>query len=128
MGVDEELPAPGRLGRGARPWRNGARDFHKEKRSTATHDSTTDPDARLYRKADGRERRLGFMGHVPMGIGWIKSSAGLARVGWMSTLTAAAYNLVRIPTTCQVSCVMTRRGRSPTPEWRACARVPRRSR
>jgi hypothetical protein len=104
VGVDEELPAPGRLGRGARPWRNGARDFHKEKRSTATHDSTTDPDARLYRKADGRERRLGFMGHVPTEIGWIKSSAGLAktrhrglaRVGWMSTLTAAAYNLVRI--------------------------------
>lgn len=48
------------------PGRNGERDFRKEKRSNATHASTTDPDARLYRKADGRESRLCFMGHVLM--------------------------------------------------------------
>lgn len=48
------------------PGRNGERDFHKEKRSNETHASTTDPDARLYRKADGRESRLCFMGHVIM--------------------------------------------------------------
>ncbi len=48
------------------PGRNGERNFHKEKRSNATHASTTDPDARLYRKADGRESRLCFMGHVLM--------------------------------------------------------------
>jgi transposase len=35
--------------------RNGERDFHGEKRSNETHVSTTDPDARLYRKANGRE-------------------------------------------------------------------------
>jgi transposase len=52
-----EPPAPGR---------NGERNFHKEKRSNETHASTTDPDARLYRKADGRESRLCFMGHVLM--------------------------------------------------------------
>jgi transposase len=52
-----EPPAPGR---------NGERDFHKERRSNETHVSTTDPDARLYRKADGRESRLCFMGHVLM--------------------------------------------------------------
>ena len=46
--------------------RNGERDFHKEKRSNETHSSTTDPDAKLYRKADGRESRLCFMGHVLM--------------------------------------------------------------
>src|SRR5215203_3627668 len=46
--------------------RNGERDFRKEKRSNETHASTTDPDARLYRKADGRESRLCFMGHVLM--------------------------------------------------------------
>ncbi len=46
--------------------RNGERNFHKEKRSNETHASTTDPDARLYRKADGRESRLCFMGHVLM--------------------------------------------------------------
>jgi len=48
------------------PGRNGERDFHKEKRSNETHASSTDPDARLYRKADGRESRLCFMGHVLM--------------------------------------------------------------
>ena len=48
------------------PGRNGQRDFHNEKRSNETHGSTTDPDARLYRKADGRESRLCFMGHVLM--------------------------------------------------------------
>ena len=46
--------------------RNGERNFHKEKRSNETHTSTTDPDARLYRKADGRESRLCFMAHVLM--------------------------------------------------------------
>jgi transposase len=48
------------------PGRNGERNFHKEKRSNETHASTTDPDAKLYRKADGRESRLCFMGHVLM--------------------------------------------------------------
>lgn len=52
-----EPPAPGR---------NGERNFHNEKRSNDTHASTTDTDARLYRKADGRESRLCFMGHVLM--------------------------------------------------------------
>ena len=52
-----EPPAPGR---------NGDRNFHNEKRSNDTHGSTTDPDARLYRKAAGRESRLCFMGHVLM--------------------------------------------------------------
>jgi len=46
--------------------RNGERDFHKEKRSNETHASTTDPDARLFRKGDGRESRLCFMGHALM--------------------------------------------------------------
>ena len=48
------------------PGRNGERDFHGERRTNETHASTTDPDARLYRKADGRESRLCYMGHVLM--------------------------------------------------------------
>ena len=48
------------------PGRNAERDFHGEKRSNETHASTTDPDARLYRKAAGRESRLCYMGHVLM--------------------------------------------------------------
>ena len=31
-----------------------------------THQSTTDPDARLYKKAHGREAQLGYLGHVLM--------------------------------------------------------------
>lgn len=48
------------------PGRNGERNFHGEKRSNETHASTTDPDARLYRKVDGRESRLCYMGHALM--------------------------------------------------------------
>ena len=33
--------------------RNGERNFRREKRSNETHQSTTDPDAKLYRKGDG---------------------------------------------------------------------------
>src|SRR4029453_8015493 len=38
--------------------------FHGQRRSNTTHQSTTDPDARLYKKARGREARLGYLGHV----------------------------------------------------------------
>ena len=41
-------------------------DFHGQRRRNETHRSTTDPDARLYRKGDGREARLGYLGHVLM--------------------------------------------------------------
>ena len=197
---DDDPPAPGR---------NAERDFKGEKRSNETHASTSDPDARLYRKGDRQSSRLCFMGHLLMenrnglivgtvltrasgtaereaaldlldrrrdrskrritlgadkaydvsgfvadlrdrkvtahiaidghltktgkhrktaidrrttrhpgyaisqrirkrveeGFGWIKTTGGLAktrhrglpRVGWIFTLTAAAYNLVRIP-------------------------------
>jgi transposase len=43
--------------------RNAAADFQGEKRSNATHASTTDPDAMLYRKGPGMEARLCFIGH-----------------------------------------------------------------
>jgi transposase len=46
--------------------RNGERDFHGEKRGNETHASTTDPDARLYKKAKGQSARLCHMGHVVM--------------------------------------------------------------
>lgn len=54
---DEEPPAGG-----STPGAN----FHGERRTNATHQSRTDPDARLYRKARGREARLGYLGHVLM--------------------------------------------------------------
>ncbi len=54
----DEPPKPG----------GGARevDFHGEKRHNQTHQSTTDPDARLYRKSKGSEAKLSYLGHVLM--------------------------------------------------------------
>ena len=41
-------------------------DFHGERRSNATHQSTTDPEARLAKKGAGKEAKLSFAGHVLM--------------------------------------------------------------
>ena len=46
--------------------RNAEVDFKGEKRSNATHASTTDPDARLYKKSPGTGAMLCFMGHTLM--------------------------------------------------------------
>ncbi len=40
--------------------------FRGERRSNETHESKTDPDARLYRKGHGQEAKLGYLGHVLM--------------------------------------------------------------
>ena len=45
---------------------NPSVDFHGEHRSNATHQSTTDPEARLYKKGKGKEAKLTFMGHALM--------------------------------------------------------------
>ncbi len=44
--------------------RNREVDFRGQKRSNETHASTTDPEARLYRKGPGKEAKLCFMGHA----------------------------------------------------------------
>ena len=38
-------------------------DFHGQRRSNDTHQSTTDPDARLYKKSKGSEAKLSYLGH-----------------------------------------------------------------
>lgn len=58
-GSGSDAPSPG-------GGRNAEADFRGEKRSNATHGSTTDPDARLYRKGEGKEAKLCFMGHALM--------------------------------------------------------------
>jgi transposase len=45
---------------------NPSVDFHKEKRSNATHESTTDPDAKLARKGKGKEAKLSYSQHALM--------------------------------------------------------------
>ena len=57
-GSDEPPPQDG--------GRNREADFHGQKRSNATHASTTDPEARLYRKGPGKEAKLCFIGHALM--------------------------------------------------------------
>ena len=46
--------------------RNAEANFRGEKRSNETHASTTDPEARLYRKGTDKEAKLCFMGHALM--------------------------------------------------------------
>ena len=60
-------------------------NFHGQKRKNDTHASTSDPDAKLYRKAAGREARLSFMGHVVM-----ENRNGLAVDGTVSQADGTA--------------------------------------
>ena len=46
--------------------RNPTVNFHGERRSNATHASTTDPEARLARKGSQHEAKLAYQGHVLM--------------------------------------------------------------
>jgi len=55
---DQDPPTPG----GGNP----TVDFRGQHRTNATHGSTTDPDARLYKKSRRGEARLGYLGHVLM--------------------------------------------------------------
>jgi transposase len=45
---------------------NPSVDFHGERRTNATHQSTTDPQARLARKGPGKEAKLCYAGHLQM--------------------------------------------------------------
>jgi transposase len=44
--------------------KNPTVNFHGQTRRNATHQSTTDPDARLYKKGTGHESKLAFLGHL----------------------------------------------------------------
>jgi hypothetical protein len=39
-------------------------NFHGQTRSNRTHASTTDPDARLYKKSNDKESKLSYLGHA----------------------------------------------------------------
>ncbi|HTQ12698.1 MAG TPA: IS5 family transposase [Rhizomicrobium sp.] len=67
------------------PGRNAERSFHKEKRSNETHESTTDPEAKLYKKGDGQPAKLCYMGHALM-----ENRNGLAVLGGVSQATGTA--------------------------------------
>jgi transposase len=67
------------------PGRNAERNFHREKRSNETHQSTTDPEAKLYKKGDGQPAKLCYMGHALM-----ENRHGLAVGGGVSQATGTA--------------------------------------
>jgi hypothetical protein len=60
-------------------------DFHGQERKNDTHASTTDPGSRLYRKANGREAKLPYMGHVTM-----ENRHGLAVAGVVTEANGTA--------------------------------------
>jgi transposase len=60
-------------------------DFHGEKRTNQTHESKTDPDARLYKKGKGKEAKLCYIGHVLM-----ENRNGLAVDGEITKATGTA--------------------------------------
>lgn len=79
--------------------RNGSRDFRDERRSNATHASTTDPDALLYRKGPGMEARLGFLRHLLMeNRNGLVVDAELTRASGHAERLAALAMLDRLPT------------------------------
>ena len=67
------------------PGRNAERNFHREKRSNETHESTTDPEAKLYKKGDGQPAKLCYMGHALM-----ENRHGLAVGGGVSQAAGTA--------------------------------------
>jgi transposase len=62
-GDPSDPPPPPPAGNAFKP-RNVAVDFRGQKRTNATHQSTTDPEARLYRKGAGQESKLAHLGHA----------------------------------------------------------------
>jgi len=60
-------------------------NFHGQKRKNDTHESATDPDSRLYRKAQGREAKLCYMGHATM-----ENRNGLAVAGRVTQANGTA--------------------------------------
>jgi len=64
---------------------NGSANFHGEARRNETHESKTDPNARLYRKGKGKEAKLCYAGHVVM-----ENRNGLAVKGCLTKATGTA--------------------------------------
>ena len=76
------------------PGRSGEADFRKTKRSNATHASTTDKDARLYRKGAGQESRLAYLGHALMENrnGLVAAAEATLATGTAEREAAAAFS------------------------------------
>src|SRR5204862_6145889 len=63
----------------------GGVNSHRQQSKNATHESRTDADSRLYRKASGREAKLCYMGHATM-----ENRHGLAVAGIVTLANGTA--------------------------------------
>ena len=78
--------------------RNAPADFRGQERSNETHQSTTDPDARLYRKGPGMEARLCFIGH-----GLMENRSGLIVDARLTRVSGHAERLAALDMVQQVA-------------------------
>jgi transposase len=103
--------------------KNPTVNFHGQARRNDTHQSTTDPDARLYKKATGREAKLAYLGHLltENRHGFIVDTAVTAATG-TAERDAAIAMLGELPLTTQQ---LTAAGDKnfDTREWVAAARA-----
>ena len=91
---DEEGDPPTGPG-GRNPWK----DFRGERRSNATHVSTTDPEALLARKGQGQAAKLSFAGHVLMeNRNGLVVDVVLSQATGTAETEAALTMLERVPT------------------------------
>jgi transposase len=77
-------------------------NFHGERRSNTTHQSTTDPDSRLFKKAKGHEAKLGYLGEVLMENrhGLVVDACVVPATG-TGERDAAASLIAHLPTRCR---------------------------
>lgn len=80
------------------PGRNAHCDFHGQKRTNATHASTTDPQARNYKKAQTAEAKLGYLGHTLMeNRNGLMVDAEVSQADGYGERTTAHKMLARLP-------------------------------
>jgi transposase len=78
--------------------RNAEANFHGEKRSNKTHESKTDPEAKMARKGQGKEAKLSYMGHTVM-----ENRNGLIVKAAASKATGTAEREVAAELLCELS-------------------------
>ena len=93
-----------RSGRGGGTGPGTGENFHGQRRKNDTHESATDPDARLFRKGKGKEAKLSYMGHVVMeNRNGLVVDATLTLATGRAEVDAAAAMLAEIPGTHRVT-------------------------
>lgn len=85
---------------------NPSVDFHGERRTNATHQSTTDPEARLAKRGTGHEAKLAYQGHVLM-----ENRHGLAVGAAVTLATGTAERAMVGPLLARMRRRLGRRGR-----------------